>query len=275
MKWYALEGNGQKLDGGAMFGNAPKMLWNRWFEADEKNRIPLSCRSLLIQTDAGKNILFEVGAGDFFDLKMKQRYGIEETGHRLLDELNKIGVPHNEIDQIVLSHLHFDHAGGLLSRIGDGNKYELLFPKAEIFVGARHFERAQAPDVRDQASFIPELQGLLKDSGRLKLIEGDCHSDLGENIRFRYVEGHTIGMIVSEIETSDGLIIFCADLIPGSAWVHIPIAMGYDRFPEKTVEEKTFVYGDWLKRGAQLFFTHDPKIAIGKLQMDPQGKYFV
>lgn len=275
MKWYFLEGNGQKLDGGAMFGNAPKMLWNRWFEADEKNRIQLACRSLLIQTDQGKNILFEVGTGDFFDLKMKQRYGIDETGHRLLDELNKIGVPHTEIDQIVLSHLHFDHAGGLLSRVGEENRYRLLFPKADIFVGARHFERAKAPDVRDQASFIPELQGLLADSGRLKFIEGDHHKDLGENIRFRYVEGHTIGMIVSEIETDDGPIVFCADLIPGAAWVHIPLAMGYDRFPEKTVEEKTFFYKDWLKRGARLFFTHDPKVAIGKLQVDAQGKYSV
>ncbi len=275
MKWIPLEGNGQKLDGGAMFGNAPKMLWQRWFESDDKNRIQLSCRSLLLQTDDGKNILFEVGVGDFFDIKMKQRYGIEESGHRLLDELANIGVSENQIDQIVLSHLHFDHAGGLLERIGEENQYRLRFPNAEIFVGARHFKRAESPDVRDQASFIPELQGLLKDSGRLKLIEGDRHLDLGDKIRFRYSEGHTIGMIVSEIETDEGLMIFCADLIPGVAWVHAPMSMGYDRFSEKTVEEKQMFYSDWIARGARFFFTHDPKVAAGKLQIDPQGKYFV
>lgn len=273
MKIIPLEGNTQWLDGGSMFGNCPKVLWQKWHEPDDKNRIHLACRSLLVQTDAGKNILFEAGIGDFFDAKLKERFGVEPEGSRLLEGLTQLGISPGDIDQVVLSHLHFDHAGGMLKRVGSG--YELHFPNAEIFTGARHFERAVSPGLREQASFIPELQPLLQDSGRLKLIEGDRHPDLGDLVRFKYSEGHTPGLLISEIETDLGVIIFCTDLIPGVAWVHLPIVMGYDRFPEKTVDEKKAFYPEWLQRNAQLFFTHDPNVAMVPLRVDPHGKYSV
>lgn len=273
MKIIPLNGNTQRLDGGAMFGNCPKVLWEKWHQPDPLNRIHLACRCLLIQTDEGKNVLFETGIGDFFSPKLKERFGIEPEGNRLLDELKRVGLSPSDIDQIVLSHLHFDHAGGMLKQTKSG--FELLFPKADIFVGARHFERALSPGLREQASFIPELQPLLRDSGRLKLIEGTSHPELGEWVTFKVSDGHTPGLLLSEIETAEGLIVFCSDLVPGVSWVHLPIVMGYDRFPEKTLEEKRSYYEDWLKRKARFFFTHDPVVSIGTLAIDSSGKYFV
>src|SRR5690606_30753194 len=112
MKLYAVEGNTQKLDGGAMFGNAPKALWSRWIEPAADNRIPLACRALLVETDDGRNILFEVGIGSFFDKKLKDRYGVDSEEHDLLLHLRSMGLEEGDIDAVVLSHLHFDHAGG-------------------------------------------------------------------------------------------------------------------------------------------------------------------
>ena len=167
-----LEGNSQRLDGGAMFGNAPKALWSRWVETDEQNRITLSCRALLVQED-GRNILIETGIGAFFAPHLKERYGVIESHHVLLDSLAAIGLTDADIDVVVLTHLHFDHAGGLLSAWQEGQAPRLLFPNASFVIGQRHWARARRPHPRDQASFIPELIDLLKDSGRVELIQDE------------------------------------------------------------------------------------------------------
>ena len=128
---YSIIGNSQKLDGGAMFGNAPKGMWKKWVEVDEHNRIDLACRCLLVkeQLDNGKqrNILFEVGIGAFFEPKLMERFGIVESEHVLLNSLKSVGLEHSDIDVVVLSHLHFDHVGGLLSQWQEGQSSELLF----------------------------------------------------------------------------------------------------------------------------------------------------
>lgn len=261
MKTWAVEGNRQHLDGGSMFGNAPKALWSRWAQADEQNRIPLACRTLLVQTKEGQNILFEAGIGSFFDPKMKERYGVFEEEHVLLKNLEALGFKPEDIDAVMLSHLHFDHAGGLLSSYGEQPK--LVFPNAQFYVGKEHWERAQKPHIREKVSFIPMLHQLLKDSERLNLIEGDFHLDLDFGVKFHYSHGHTIGMIISEIQLDEGPLFFVSDLVPGKPWMHLPVTMGYDRFPELLVDEKAKLFEKVLSSKGRLFFTHDPVAVYG------------
>ncbi len=274
MKLHALLGNSQKLDGGAMFGNAPKALWERWLPCDEQNRIDLNCRCLLVQ-ETDRNILFETGVGAFFPPDLRDRYGVQEERHCLLEALAEVGLGPDDIDIVVLSHLHFDHAGGLLSAWQEGQKPQLVFKNAWFIVGEQAWQRAIQPHPRDKASFIPELPGLLEASGRLERINGTRSKRLGDAYRFHYSDGHTPGMLLTEIQTDDGPLVFAADLIPGKAWVHLPITMGYDRFPEALIDEKHRLLSDLAKRNGRLFFTHDPNIASGRVVKDEKGRFSV
>jgi glyoxylase-like metal-dependent hydrolase (beta-lactamase superfamily II) len=274
MKLVSLRGNGQRLDGGAMFGNAPKALWCKWMQPDEHNRIPLTCRALLLQCN-GTNVLLETGIGNFFDPRLKERYGVVESHNVLLESLAAEGLSHEDIDWVILSHLHFDHAGGLLSPWQEGKPWRLLFPNAQILVGQAAWERAVHPHPRDRASFVPEMITLLQDSGRLRLQKGESFPDEALPIRFHFSDGHTPGMMLSEIDTPDGPVVFAADLIPGVPWVHLPITMGYDRFPEKLVDEKKVLLESLVSRGGFLFFTHDPEVALGRVNQDEKGRFRV
>jgi glyoxylase-like metal-dependent hydrolase (beta-lactamase superfamily II) len=146
-----LTGNSQKLDGGAMFSNAPKALWQRWMPADDLNRIDLGCRALLVQEDE-RNILVETGIGAFFSPELKQRFGVQEERHVLLDSLAAVGLSDADIDIVVLTHLHFDHAGGLLAAWQADQPARLLFPNAQFITGRRQWQRACNPHARDRAS---------------------------------------------------------------------------------------------------------------------------
>lgn len=271
---WSIEGNRQSLDGGAMFGNVPRALWSRWIEPDDHNRIPLACRALLARWEDGRQVLFETGIGAFFEPKYRERYGILESGHVLLASLEAAGTRHDAIDAVVLSHLHFDHAGGLLAQWSEGSAPELLFPKARFIVGREAWERACRPHPRDRASFIPELPQLLAESGRLEIVDGDSSPWLGGSVRFEFSQGHTPGLMLSEIG-GDGGIAFCADLIPGAPWVHLPVTMGYDRFPERLIEEKRQFLTNKLERGVRLFFTHDPAVAMARPITDERGRFSV
>jgi Metal-dependent hydrolases of the beta-lactamase superfamily II len=207
MKLWSIRGNTQKLDGGAMFGNAPKALWQKWAAPDELNRIELACRALLASPLGGKTVLFETGIGAFFEPKLRERYGVQEPRHVLIESLREAGFEHEDIDVVVLSHLHFDHAGGLLAPWTEGRPPELLFPNATFVVGAEHWQRALRPHPRDRASFIPELPGLLQASGRLEVVEGEYSQALGKAVRFSFSDGHTPGLMLAEIvgqPTDDG-----------------------------------------------------------------------
>ncbi len=280
MKLWSIIGNTQKLDGGAMFGNAPRAMWAKWAPPDEQNRISLACRALLASPLAGKTVLFETGIGAFFEPKLRERYGVQEDRHVLLDSLREAGFGHEDIDVVVLSHLHFDHAGGLLAPWAEGRAPELLFPNATYLVGAAHWQRALQPHPRDRASFIPELPGLLQDSGRLELVEGPHSKALGESVRFHCSDGHTPGLMLAEIVgpgridgQPHGGVAFCADLIPGRFWVHVPITMGYDRNAELLIDEKREFLGDKLARNVRLFFTHDTECALAQVVRDEKGRF--
>lgn len=265
-------GNSQRLDGGAMFGNAPRPMWEKWIPPDEHNRIPLACRCLLVR-DGERHILFETGIGAFFEPAMRQRFGVVEDEHVLLASLAAVGISPGQIDVVVLSHLHFDHAGGALTRYEPGVAPDLVFPRAHYVVGAEAWQRALHPHARDRASFIPGLTDLIERTGRLELVGGETSTTLGEGYRFHGSSGHTPGLLLGEIAMPAGPVVFAADLIPGRPWVHLPITMGYDRFPEMLIDEKSKLLGDLVGRGGRLFFTHDPEIAMGTVARDPKGKF--
>lgn len=268
---YAVPGNSQKLDGGAMFGNAPKAMWERWAPADEANRIDLACRAMLIR-EPERTILFETGIGVFFEPKLKDRFGVVEDHHVLLESLANIGVSPEDVDVVVLSHLHFDHAGGLLTPYQEGAPARLVFERASFVVGEVAWARAQNPHPRDRVSFIPELPGLLEATGRLEIVEGEQSETLGPDYRFHVSNGHTPGMILAEIPGTDGPLVFGGDLIPGVPWVRRAITMGYDRYPELLIDEKTSLLEDLLARNGRLFYTHDPKYALSRLGKDERGR---
>lgn len=263
-----------------MFGNAPRALWEKWAAPDELNRIELACRALLASPLEGKTVLFETGIGAFFEPRMRERYGVQESQHVLIDSLREAGFEHEDIDVVVLSHLHFDHAGGLLAAWHEGREPELLFPNATYVVGAQHWQRALQPHPRDRASFIPELPGLLQASGRLEVVDGEYSKVLGHSVRFSYSDGHTPGLMLAEIvgqaragEGAHGGVVFCADLIPGRSWVHVPITMGYDRNAELLIDEKRQFLEDKLARNVHLFFTHDPQVALAQVGRNEKGRF--
>mgnify|MGYP000878705471 CR=1 FL=1 len=280
MKLWSIRGNTQRLDGGAMFGNAPRALWERWAAPDEHNRIELACRALLASPLEGRTVLFETGIGAFFEPRLRERYGVQESNHVLIESLREAGFEHEDIDVVVLSHLHFDHAGGLLAPWSDGRPPELLFPNATFVVGAEHWQRALNPHPRDRASFIAELPALLQATGRLEVVQGEYSQALGRSVRFSFSDGHTPGLMLAEIAgpaevdgQPHGGVVFCADLIPGRSWVHVPITMGYDRNAELLIDEKRRFLEDKLARDVRLFFTHDPQVALARVGRDEKGRF--
>lgn len=267
-------GNSQRLDGGAMFGNAPRAMWERWIQPDDQNRIPLACRCLLVR-DRTRWILLETGIGAFFEPMLRARYGVVEPRHVLLESLAAVGVAPADVSIVVLSHLHFDHAGGALAAWSEGAPLALAFPNASYVVGEEAWQRAEHPHARDRASFIPDFTELLAATGRVERVRGDRSELLGDGYRFHRSEGHTPGLLLTEVEMPGGPVVFASDLIPGVAWVHVPITMGYDRYPERLIDEKTALLGELLARRGRLFFTHDPAIAIGEVARDDKGRFHV
>lgn len=275
MKITSVESNRQLLDGGSMFGNAPRVVWEKWITPDELHRIPLACRCFLLEFDDQK-VLLETGIGAFFEPKLADRFGVQnpET-HLLLKNLADIGIKEEDITMVILSHLHFDHAGGLMppwKEIQESGP-RLLFPNATYVAGKVAWERAKAPHSRDRASFLPELNQLLEESGRLQLIDDENPQSLFQGkLSFRFSSGHTPGQLLTVVNGDSGKAIFCGDLIPGKAWAHIPITMGYDRFPELVINEKSELYRTSVPENWMHLFTHDPTVSAATFQEDEKHR---
>ncbi len=276
VKVTSVESNRQLLDGGAMFGNAPRAVWEKWITPDERHRIPLACRCFLVEFDDQK-ILLETGIGAFFEPKLADRFGIQQSEeHLLLNNLKALGIEEGDITMVVLSHLHFDHAGGLLpayKSIQD-NGIKLLFPNAQYVTSQKNWERAWAPHPRDRASFLPELNRLLEESHRLQLINEKQPEPLFEGrLTFRFSSGHTPGQMHTVVHGNIRPAIFCGDLIPGQAWIHVPITMGYDRYPEQVINEKSELYKDSIPGQWLHLLTHDPFISAATIQKNEKQRY--
>ncbi|KPJ62011.1 MAG: metallo-beta-lactamase, partial [Deltaproteobacteria bacterium DG_8] len=178
MECFSIEGNRQWLDGGAMFGNAPKSLWTRWVQCDAQNRISLACRSLVVKSE-NLTLLFEAGIGFYMEPNLYSRYGVEGTSELLLKNLAQKGIAEEDVNYVILSHLHFDHAGGLLPEWPEINKADWVphFPNATYLVGKTQYERSLSPHLRDAASYIPGLAEKLRESGRLVLLDA-CEPEM-------------------------------------------------------------------------------------------------
>jgi glyoxylase-like metal-dependent hydrolase (beta-lactamase superfamily II) len=274
MELYTVPSNIYKLDGGAMFGNAPRALWERWMPPDEQNRIRMATRPLLAITK-NATILFEAGIGAYLEPKLRERFGVDEPEHMLLKTLARKGISHEQITHIFLTHLHFDHAGGLLSAWEEGREPDLLFPNAQYYVSKAGWERAETPHIRDRASFIPLLNQKLEKSGRLHLIDPQDTFSFDElELRFLLSEGHTPGLLCFDLHYGKERLVYASDLIPGRPWVHLPISMGYDRYPELLIEEKSRLLGSMEKDTAWIYYVHDPEAALSRVEYDQEHKTF-
>ncbi len=260
-KISALETCDFALDGGAMFGIIPKNLWEKKIPADERNRISLRCRLLLIQGN-GRNILVDTGIGEEkFSDKLKGIYKIDFSRYSLESSFAETGVKFEDITDVILTHLHFDHAGGS-TRLVQG-KLVPTFPNAKYYVQKAQLALAKNPSERDEGSFFEEDFGPLERAGQLVVLNG--LQDICEGVNIHVSNGHTDGqqhVIVTDGKTT---LFHCADMIPTFAHIGLPWIMGYDLRPLVTLEEKKFILakaasGDWT-----LFLEHCPEHAFIKL----------
>jgi glyoxylase-like metal-dependent hydrolase (beta-lactamase superfamily II) len=268
---HALQAGGQRLDGGAMFGVVPKTLWERRIPADERNRIALGMRCLLIEHPSGL-VLIDTGIGNKEEAKFLDIYGIEADvpGHRTMLEaaLAAAGFAPEDVKFVINSHLHFDHAGGNTSRAADGSIVP-TFPNAKYFAHKGEMHYATHTNERTAASYFPRNWDALRASGQLELVESGV--ELVSGIRMRHTPGHTPNHQSILIESAGETAVFLGDVCPTAAHVPLPWIMGYDVEPLVTLETKRALWKDAVAGGWLLVFEHDATVAWGRLAVGEKG----
>jgi glyoxylase-like metal-dependent hydrolase (beta-lactamase superfamily II) len=250
------------LDGGSMFGSVPKPLWSRTNPPDERNRIRLAMRCLLL-SGHGRHVLVDVGLGDKFSDKLRDIYRVEPEPS-LAGSLAALGLAPGDVTDVVLTHLHFDHAGGSTVRTAGGLRPAL--PGARWYVQRRNWENAHAPNPRERASYMPENYDALEEAGVLTLWDGPCEPWPG--VEVFPAHGHTRGLQVVRISGGGGAAYYVSDLIPTAAHVRIPFVMGYDVAAIETMEEKRSLLARAVAERAWIVLEHDPEIAFARPAAD-------
>ena len=271
MKIYPLNSGNFKLDGGAMFGVVPKSLWQRTNPADDNNMCDWTMRLLLIE-DGDRLILFDTGIGDKQSEKFFSHYNLSD--HNSLEpNLNKLGFGLDEITDVFLTHLHFDHCGGAVKWNKDRTGFEPVFPNATYWSTEKHWKWATEPNAREKASFLKENILPIQESGQLKFIEreGDFTKNVFNNVDVLFVDGHTESMMIPHIHSKGKTLVYMADLLPSVGHIPLPYVMGYDTRPLITLDEK----GKFLNKAADenliLFFEHDHVNECCTLQHTEKG----
>ncbi len=274
MKLFSINTGFFKLDGGAMFGVVPKSIWNKINPADENNLCSWALRCLLIE-DGNRLILVDNGNGDKQDAKFFSHYYLH--GDDTLDKsLAKYGFHRDDITDVILTHLHFDHCGGSIMR--DGDRLVPAFRNATFWSNKEHWDWAVYPNEREKASFLKENILPIEESGQLKFLDvnGGTDGKLGstdfsDNISVRFVSGHTESMMLPQIRSQDKTVVFMADLLPSQGHIPIPYVMAYDMFPLTTLHEKKSFLKEAVENDYILFFEHDPVHECCNLQQTEKG----
>ncbi|TRZ66572.1 MBL fold metallo-hydrolase [bacterium] len=267
---YTIRTGNFRLDGGAMFGVVPKVLWQRLNPPDESNRIQMCTKSLLL--DNGKRkIIIDNGVGHKLSKKVNDIYAVDFSENTLEKSLSEIKIKREEITDVILTHLHFDHAGGS-TFYNDDKQIEVTFPNATHQVQKTHYEWALNPTDRDKASFFPNDYNLLVDKKILNFSDGETKID--DVITLIPLNGHTRDMQIVKISDGENTLLYAADLIPMSSHVTLPYIMGYDLFPLITLEEKRMILTESVKGNWSIFFEHDPFTEFAKISFNDKG-FFV
>ena len=267
MRLFTVNAGYFKLDGGAMHGVVSKSMWNKVNPSDDNNMCSWAMRCLLIEHGNYK-ILVDNGMGNKQDDKFFSYY--HPHGEDTLEKsLAAHGFSMDDITDVFLTHLHFDHCGG--SVIREGDKLVPAFKKAQYWSNEKHWQSALNPNEREKASFLLENIKPLEDSGQLRFVEVADGEEWIEDIRVRYCSGHTDFMMLPQIKYNDRTILYCADLVPSAAHVSMPWVMAYDMRPIDTLNEKRKLLNEAAANDWVLFFEHDPKIECASLQSTDRG----
>jgi len=253
------------LDGGAMFGIIPKPLWQKTNPPDEANRIKLATRNLLL-TNGNRKILIDTGMGDKWDEKSKSIYAVDQS-NSLEGSLSEMNLKPEDITDVILTHLHFDHTGG--STKIENQKLIPTFPNAKYYVQKKNYEWAVYPSDRDKGSYLKNNFQPLMEEGVLIFIDGEEKFD--DEIEIVIINGHTFAQQLIKISDSSNTILYCADLFPTTSHIPIPYVMAYDLQPLVTVEEKKKILAKAIEKNWKIFFEHDPETALATVMKDEKG----
>lgn len=267
MNLYTINTGLFKLDGGAMHGVVPKILWQKYNPADDNNLCSWAMRCLLVETD-GRLILIDTGIGNKQDERFFSHYHLhgEDT---LMGSLNKLGIGKEDITDVFLTHLHFDHVGGAVERQGD--KLVPTFPKANYWSNEAHWNWAIKPNAREKASFLKENILPLQESGQLQFVDVADGEVWLPGFRILYVHGHTEAMMLPLLDYKGSKILYAADLVPSYAHIALPWVMSYDMRPLQTLDEKERILNMCVQEDIRLYLEHDPKISMCMVQQTDRG----
>lgn len=272
MKLYPIETGNFKLDGGAMFGVVPKTIWNRTNPADANNLIDIAARCLLIE-DGNRLILIDTGMGDKQSEKFFGYYSLWGS-HSMDKSLARHGFSRDDVTDVFMTHLHFDHCGGSAQWNKDKTGYEVAFKNAEFWSNESHWEWATKPNPREKASFLSENILPMQESGQLNFIkrpDGDFLDKSELDFGIFFVDGHTEKQMIPHIQYKDKTIVFCADLLATAGHIPIPYVMGYDTRPLLTMPEKTKFLDAAATNNYYLFLEHDAHNEIITVQHTEKG----